>query len=305
MGSDNPSAGGVGGNYEETSFGPYRMSYKTATLTNEFLWRYTASRHFVAGDYLWTGIDYLGETRWPSRGAMSAPIDTAGFGKDTFYYFRSIWNAEEVTLHLLPHWNWQGREGEFITVLGYTNCDEVSLYINGRLVGTRGYDFPNVGAQGAWNKRAKNTRPTTHDLHLTWDVPYEAGELKAVGYREGKAVAEKSVKTTGAPVTLRAKADREQIALNGIAHIEVETTDPEGLWVPTADTLVRAKAEGAAALLGMDSGNLRDLTMYAEPERRLFAGKLLCVIRGTARGTAGLTLSAEGMKDVVLNFTVA
>ncbi|MDR0641757.1 MAG: DUF4982 domain-containing protein [Treponema sp.] len=304
IGSENPSAGGVRGNYEETAFGPYRMSYKTATLANEFLWRYTASRDFVAGDYLWTGIDYLGETRWPSRGAMPAPIDTAGFEKDSFYYFRSIWNSAEVTLHILPHWNWRGKEGEFITVLGYTNCDEVSLYINGRLVGTRGYDFPNVGALGAWNKKARNTHPSTHDLHLAWDVPYEAGELKALGYREGKVVAEKVIKTTGAPVELRAKADRERIVRGGIAHIEIETADQEGLWVPTADMPVKVTVEGAAALLGMDSGDLRDLSLYSAPERKLFAGKLLCVIRGNAKGSAAVNFSAAGMEDLTLNFTV-
>jgi beta-galactosidase len=304
IGSENPSAGGIRGSYEKVSMGPFRMSYDTLTLNHEFNWRYTASRDFVAGDYLWTGIDYLGETMWPSRGAMGAPIDTAGFTKDTFYYFRSIWNSDKTTLHILPHWNWKGKEGQFITVIGYTNCDEVSLYINGRLVGTKGYDFPNVGALGAWNIRAKNTHPNTHDLHLVWDVPYEAGELKAVGYREGKAAAERTIKTTGSPVKLKAQADRESFAVQDIAHIEVETEDQEGLWVPTADTLVQASVEGAAMLLGMDSGDVRDQSLYSAPARKLFAGKLLCVIRGIAKGSAKITFRAEGMKDAVLNFTV-
>jgi beta-galactosidase len=304
IGSENPSAGGIRGSYERINMGPFQMGYETLTLNHEFNWRYTASRDFVAGDYLWTGIDYLGETLWPSRGAMGAPIDTAGFVKDTFYYFRSIWNEDKTTLHILPHWNWEGKEGRFITVIGYTNCDEVSLYLNGRLVGTKGYDFPNVGSTGAWNIRAKNTHPTTHDLHLVWDVPYEAGELKAVGYREGKVAAERVVKTTGSPARIRASADRENLPIRGIAHIEVETEDAAGLLVPTADTLVEVRIEGAAALLGMDSGDVRDNTLYTEPARRLFAGKLLCVIRGIAPGSARVIFRAANMGEAALNFTI-
>ncbi|GHV00100.1 hypothetical protein FACS189483_09930 [Spirochaetia bacterium] len=303
IGSENPSAGGIRGNYEKEATGWFRMGYDTATLTHEFLWRYTASRDFVAGDYLWTGIDYLGETMWPMRGAPCAPIDTAGFPKDTFYYFRSIWNTEAVTLHILPHWNWKGREGEFITVIGYTNCDEVSLYLNGRLVGTKGYDCPNVGMLGAWNNPAKNTHPTTHDLHLTWDVPYEAGELKAVGFREGKPAAEAVIKTTGEAAALKAAADRQRIAVNNIAHIEIEALDKDGVWVPTADNLIAVTVEGAAELLGMDGGDVQDLSSYADPQRKLFAGHLLCVIRGTAQGVAKVTFSVKGMADVVLTFT--
>jgi beta-galactosidase len=319
IGTENPSAGGVRGTYEtqrndetqgtcETRLeGPgSRYRYDRVTLDHEFLWRYTASRDFVAGDYLWTGIDYLGESRWPLRGAVSGAIDTAGFPKDTFYYFRSIWNKRDTTLHICPHWNWPGREGEFITVIGYTDCDEVSLYLNGRLVGTKGYDFPNVGALGAWNIRAKNTNPTTHDLHLAWDVPYEAGELRAVGYKNGAAVAEQVVRTTGAPFRLAAACDRELLTVNGIAHIEIEALDAGGLAVPTADILVRVRVEGCAALLGMDNGNLQDHTLYSNPERRLFAGRLLCVIRGIAGAgdVARVILSAEGMEELVVNVTL-
>jgi beta-galactosidase len=305
IGSENPSAGGIRGDYEKPKPGPFHRSYDRVTLNHEFLWRYTASRDFVAGDYLWTGIDYLGESRWPMKAAASGAIDTAGFPKDTFYYFRSIWNEKDTTLHLLPHWNWKGREGEFITLIGYTNCEEVSLYLNGRLVGTKGYDFPNVGALGAWNIRAKNTNPTTHDLHLAWDVPYEAGELRAVGRRGGQDVAELIIKTTGTPVKLLSVPDRTELKLHGIAHIEIASQDGAGLLVPDADTLVKVKVEGAAVLLGLDNGDPRDLSLFGSPERKLLAGRLLCVIRGTARGEAKLTVSAEGLEGTTLNFRVS
>ena len=137
IGSENPSVGGRRGDYSgESIWG----SYVNATVNHEALWRYTVSHDFVAGDYLWTGVDYLGETRWPSRGAFFGPLDTAGFPKDSYYYFRSIWNTKEITLHILPHWNWPGEEGVFKQVVCYTNCEKVNLYINGRLVGTRGYE---------------------------------------------------------------------------------------------------------------------------------------------------------------------
>lgn len=305
VGSENPSAGGTRGNYDRNADPRmFRNSYDTATHNNEFLWRYTASRDFVAGDYLWTGIDYLGEARWPMKGSQAGAIDTAGFEKDTYYYFRSIWNDRDTTLHILPHWNWAGREGEFFPVIGYTNCEEVKLYLNGRLVGTKGFDFPNVGALGAWNVRAKNTRPTTHDLHLSWDVPYEPGELKAVGYVGGKEVAEAVIKTTGAPASLKAVADCPDMKVDDIAHIDICASDAAGLCVPDAKTAVTAKVEGPLAYLGMDNGFQGDLKEFGAAERCLHAGRLLCVVRADGVGEGKVTLSAEGMEDVVLTFTI-
>jgi len=305
VGSENPSAGGIRGYYKLGAGGQsFHMDYDKETHDNEFLWRYTASRDFVAGDYLWTGIDYLGESRWPTKNSASGAIDTAGFPKDTFYYFRSIWNKEDITLHLVPHWNWKGREGEFISVIGYTNCESVSLFLNGRFVGTKGYDFPNVGALGAWNIRAKNTQPSTHDLHLQWDVPYEAGEIKAVGFIGGEQAAEQIIKTTGVPVKLNAVADRHEIPKYGIAHIEIDCLDKDGLFVLDTDIAVTAKIIGNAQILGLDNGDPRDLTPFYATERKMLAGRLLCIIRGIEKGSAKLTLSAAGMNDLVLDFQI-
>jgi beta-galactosidase len=304
IGSENPSAGGIRGFYDLLGEGIWRMKYDTVTHNNEFLWRYTAGRDFVAGDYLWTGIDYLGESRWPMKGAPSSPVDLAGFPKDTYYYFRSIWNKDKITLHIAPHWNWKGKENEFVTVIGYTNCEEVSLYLNGRLVGTKGYDCPNVGSVGMWNNPAKKTHPTTHDLHLSWDVPYEMGELKAIGKIDGKVAAELIVKTTGDPVLLNAKADIDKIPLDGIAHIEIDAADKDGLLVPTAENLVKADASGAVQLLGLDNGDCRDLTQFSVPQRKLGAGRLLCVVRGTGKGEGKLVIASEGMPDITVQFKV-
>ena len=305
-GSENPSAGGPRGVYVLAEDLPayMRRSYETATLPHEFLWRYTASRDFVAGDFLWTGIDYLGETRWPSRGSSSGPIDSAGFEKDTFYYFRSIWNAQAVTLHLLPHWNWQGDEGSFKRVIAYTNCEEVKLYINGRYVGRRGYDFPNVGALKAWNDRAKDTQPTTHDLHLSWDVPYEPGELRADGYIGGRRVAQACVRTTGAPCKLEARADANALSVGEVVHIDISCLDNEGLRVPDADGMVSVRVGGCGHLVGMDSGDMRDLTQYSLPERRMFSGLVMAMVCADAPGAITVTVSGDDMEDVVLQIGV-
>lgn len=305
IGSENDSVGGVRGNYakKEMMFGGHFGDYSNATMKHEALWRYTVSHDFVAGDYLWTGIDYLGETWWPSRGAGSAPIDTAGFRKDGFYYFRSIWNQKDITLHLVPHWNWAGEEGTFKPVICYTNCDEVKLYLNDRLVGTQGYTCPRYGFKNRWGDDRK-VHPTTNDLHLQWTVPYEPGTLRAEGYRDGEKVAETIIETTGAPTRLVAEPDSTTLQKAGIAQIELSTRDAAGRYVPDATPTISCKVEGPAHLVGMDAGNLRDLTVWSAPQRDMFAGLLLAVIQADGPGQVKVTFSAEGMPDEVVEIQV-
>lgn len=302
-GSENGSVGGRRGVYDDTHsfFGPY----ESQSLRNEALWRYTASHDFVAGDYLWTGIAYLGETRWPSRGADSGPLDTAGFKKDAYYYFRSIWNRREITLHLLPHWNWPGQEGVFKPVVAYTNCEEVALYINGRLVARRGLACPRYGVEKAWNeRRSKGGAPTTNDLHLVWDVPYEPGELKAVGYIDGEPVAECVVQTTGAAERLAAHSDRLTLAVDGIAHVDISALDAQGRVVPDAAPVVACRVTGPAHLVGMDSGDLTDLSLYGTAERKMSAGLLLAMIQADAPGAVTVTFTSESLQETTVTLEV-
>ncbi len=293
IGSENPSVGGRRGDYTDHGiFG----SYVNATVHHEALWRYTISHDFVAGDYLWTGIDYLGETRWPSRGAACGPLDTAGFPKDSYYYFRSIWNTKEITLHILPHWNWPGEEGVFKQVVCYTNCEKVDLYLNGRLVGTKGYECPRYGARKVWNDNwGKYT--TTNDLHLVWDVPYEPGELRAEGYQKGELAAVAVVKTTKSPAALSVKSDRDRLEKHQLAQIEISAKDIDGAFVPDAFVEVLCKIDGPAHLVGMDSGDLLDLSLYSSPRRKMLAGRLLAVICGDADGDVEVTFYAQGMPE--------
>ena len=305
IGSENTSAGGDRGAYipRDTSR-PLRYDYHIWTLKHEWLWRYTVSRDYVAGDYLWTGIDYLGESEWPRRGSGSGPIDSAGFPKDTYYYFRSIWNNDELTLHILPHWNWPGEEGTYKQVIIYSNCDKVDLFINDRLVGTKACGAPYYGARDYWNQPGR-INPTTHDLHLGFDVVYEPGTLRAVGYKNGEAVLERIVETTGEPTVLVAQADRSVIKTEDVVHIDLSTLDNQGRDVPTASPLVHCEIiSGSAHLVGMDAGDMYDLSLYSESARRMYCGRLMAMIMADAPGEVQVRFHAEGLSPVTVSFEV-
>lgn len=302
IGTENASASGERGIYEpRDNSRAHRHDYRTATLKHEWLWRYMASRDFVSGDYLWTGIDYLGESGWPSRGSNCGPIDSAGFPKDTYYYFRSVWNKDDLTLHIVPHWNWSGNEGEYKQVIVYTNCEKVDLFINDRKVGTKACGAPYYGASRFWNDRPP-VSPTTHDLHLSFDVVYEPGTLRAVGYKNGEAVMETIVQTTGEAVALKAVADRPVINTDGVAHIDISTVDSEGRHVPTAVPMVRCEVvSGPGRLVGMDAGDMYDLSVHSESERRMFSGWLMAMIYADEPGDIRVRISAEGMEPIYVD----
>lgn len=301
IGTENPSVGGVRGDYSsEGLFG----DYTTQTMNHEALWRYTVSHDFVSGDYLWTGIDYLGETRWPRRGAPCGPLDTAGFEKDAYYYFKSIWNKDEITLHLAPsHWNFEGEEGHYKQVICYTNCEQVKLYINDVLVGTKGYECPRYGCTKAWNDNWGKVI-TTNDLHLTFDVVYEPGVLRAEGYNNGKLVSETQVCTVGPMTGLCVNADKTEAQIDSLVQIELTALDKDGHEVLTANPVVGCEIEGPAHLAGMDGGNLLDLSMYNCDKRKMFNGKLLAVIAADAEGEVNVTFTTENNITATYKFTV-
>ena len=187
IGTENASVAGVRGEYDLDGGGGWRGPYHTRMIRAAQLWKFTRLYDYVAGDFMWTGIDYLGEVRWPAKNASCGPIDLCGFPKDEFYFYQSQWTTEPV-LHCFPHWTWPGREGQVIPVVCYTNCDSVELFLNGRSYGVQAYAFPRYGMDPSkdWGEQTPSlpaVRPTTADLHLSWTVPYEPGTLKAVGTR--------------------------------------------------------------------------------------------------------------------------
>jgi beta-galactosidase len=238
-------SGSVWGTRGEYSVGDdpdrVRPFYNALMIRAEQLWRFVALHDYFAGDFMWTGIDYLGESRWPRKNSTSGVLDLVGFPDDGYFFYKSRW-TEAPMIHLFPHWNWSGREGQLIPVLAYTNCEAVELYLNDRFLGEKRLEFPRQGTSGGWNSYDRPpVFPTTADLHLAWDVPYEAGVLRAVGKRNGEIVVTQEVRTAGEASALRLSVDRGEIlsGIRDVAHVEVEVVDADGVVVPTSEHLVR------------------------------------------------------------------
>jgi beta-galactosidase len=254
---------------------------------------------YVSGDFIWVGIDYLGESRWPSKLAATGPLDTCGFVKDHYYFYQSIWMKTPV-LHLLPHWNWAGREGQVIPVTCYTNCDTVELFLNGKSMGIKGYAFPRPGMikqYGTYPPRAKVPQ-TTADLHLSWDVPYSPGTLTATGVKDGKVVLTAQVHTTGVPSKVALKTDRSRIETNpsDVAHITAEFQDEEGSVVPTAENELSFTIQGAGRILGVDNGRPDSHESYKGNKRKAFNGMALIILQSDRRaGKMTLTASSPSL----------
>ncbi len=276
-----------------------RANYVSGMIRAEQLWKFVSMHDYVIGDFMWTGIDYLGESRWPGKNSYSGVIDLCGFPKDNYYFYQSQW-TDEPMLHIFPHWNWPGREGQFIPVLAYTNCDTVELYLNDKFIAEKRLEFPRQGTSGGWN-RYENYRvnPTTADLHLSWDVPYEPGMLRAVGKRDGEIVCTKEIHTAGEPAAIRLSLDRDAIIADArdVAHVRVEIVDDRGVLVPVAENLIRFEITGQGRLIGVDNGNPTDHNSYKVPQRQTFNGKALVIIQSIRTpGKINLTASADGLK---------
>ncbi|HEY5583290.1 MAG TPA: glycoside hydrolase family 2 TIM barrel-domain containing protein [Ruminiclostridium sp.] len=169
IGSENVSASGVRGQYqmEADALIWWKGPYFSSMLTAERLWKFTKMHDYVAGDFMWTGIDYLGESRWPNKNASSGMFYTCCFPKDGFYFYQSQW-TEKSMLHVFPHWNWKGLEGKIIPVICYTNCESAELFLNGKFFGVKSYEFPRQGMTEVFpHFERKIIQATTSDLHLS------------------------------------------------------------------------------------------------------------------------------------------
>lgn len=281
--------------------------YVGRMIRAENLWEYVALNDYFSGDFMWTGIDYLGETRWPRKSFGPGPIDLVGFPTDAYFFYQSQWTDAPV-LHLFPHWNWPGREGQTIPVLAYTNLDAVELYLNGRFLGEKRLQFPEPGTSGCWN--CYDTEPvavTTDDLHLGWDVPYEPGVLRAVGKRGGEVVLTREVRTTGPPVALRLSVDRDTLlaGVRDVAHVTVEVVDAEGSVVPSASDRITFVVEGAGRRLAVGNGDPRDHDPYQADRRRAHHGLALAFVQSMDEvGPVRVTARADGLGSAALDLVV-
>lgn len=266
-------------------------------------WRFAMNYDYVIGDFMWTGIDYYGESRWPSRGSSSGYLDNCGFKKDGYWLFKSIWTDEPV-LHLLPHWNWPGHEGEIIQVVCFTNCEEVELFVNGKSYGKKETEFPRRGVDLSWATYAEGKHyATTADLHLTWDVEYQPGEIKVVGQRNGETF-EEVIRTAGEPAQLRATVDRPSFKAEpgDVAHVTVEVLDADGNICPITDNLVTFKVSGGR-LIGVESGDLTDKTSVKSSSRKAFSGLCLGIVEADKKGQVNVTVESEGLVPSTVSFT--
>lgn len=299
-------------NFQVSSYDNYRPGW--ATLPDvEFA--ALDQNTFAAGEFVWTGFDYLGEPtpysadmtnllnftgnseaqakmeqelkqfgkiRSPSRSSYFGIVDLCGFKKDRFYLYQARWRPDLPMVHLLPHWNWNGREGQKIPVYAYSSGDEVELFLNGESLGR------------------KKLNPLSY--RFKWDdVIYAPGELKAVAYKNGQPWAETVVKTTGAAAGLQLEADRSTIQGDGfdLCFVTTRVVDAGGLNVPTAQHKIKFEVtSGPGEIVATDNGDATDLNVFSSPERNAFNGMALAIVRAKPgqTGEIRMTATADGLK---------
>lgn len=233
---------------------------------------------FVAGGFVWTGWDHLGEPTpyYSSRSSYCGIIDLAGFKKDRFYLYQSRWRPDFPMVHVLPHWNWPDRVGEVTPVHVFTSGDEVELFLNGRSLGRK--------QKGEFEYR------------LRWDnVGYEPGELIAVAYKNGEKWAEKTVQTTGEAALLQMEADRDKVTADGsdLSFIAIKVADKEGRVVPNANPLIHFTIEGPGEIVATDNGDPADLTEFQSTKRNAFSGLCLVIVKGKKGEPGNIKVNAE------------
>ncbi|HEY2760942.1 MAG TPA: glycoside hydrolase family 2 TIM barrel-domain containing protein, partial [Pirellulales bacterium] len=249
---------------------------------------------WLAGEFVWTGFDYIGEPtpfdrpsndkspeavhQWPARSSYFGIVDLAGFPKDRFYIYQSQW-TDKPMVHLLPHWNWEGWEGKKIPVEAYTNADSVELFLNGKSLGEKKQD-------------------DLVRLHYEWSVPYEPGTLKAVAKKDGKQVATDEIVTAGKPAKLELKADRSTIDADGndLSYVTVTVVDKDGHVCPNADNELTFAISGPATIAGLDNGDPINHEAFQGTQHKAFHGLALAILKAKdSAGKATLKATADGL----------
>jgi len=215
-------------------------------------------------------------------------VDLAGLPKDRYYLYRSHWAPDKTTIHILPHWNWDGWEGKIVPVYVYTNGDSAELFLNGKSLGKKTKQPDSDNAMDRYR--------------LRWEeVVYEPGELKAVAYQDDKKIGEAVMKTAGKPAQIRLTADRREITASGddLCYVTVELTDDHGILCPKADNLIRFNVDGPAVIAGVDNGDPQSLEPFQADFRKLFYGKAVLILRSIQNQTGTITVTArsEGVQS--------
>ena len=260
-------------------------------------WQMQDDRDYTIGEFVWTGYDYLGEPSpydeyWPSRSSYFGICDLAGLPKDRYWLYRSHWRKDDATLHVLPHWTFPERVGETTPVYCYTSWPSAELFVNGK-------------SQG---RIVKNPGTRLDRYRLRWNsVKYEPGEIKVVAYDyDGTPRGEKIVRTAGAPARIVLKADRNRISSKGedLSFVTVSVVDKNGTPCPTATNKMKFEVSGAGKYRAACNGDATSLVAFNSTEMPLFSGELVVVVEGLKRGTAMLSVSADGLPTAKLPIEV-
>ncbi|MFW6256900.1 MAG: glycoside hydrolase family 2 TIM barrel-domain containing protein [Bacillota bacterium] len=297
----------VGYNYQEDRYQkdknefPARVIYGSENKSSFSAWQAVAENEFISGQFLWTGIDYLGEARsWPARSSRSGLLDLAGFKKPEYYYRKSLWSKKPVLKlfslprdkvdqegnfnwdrDVKPHWNWEDRQGEIIRILCCTNYSVVELFINGESRGIK-----------------KLTEAKRNLIH--WDLPYESGNIE-VRPLEPSVVKDRAVlQTYGKPSQLKVTSDRQRLPADGetVAHVRIDVLDQKGIPVYESEHPVSCEVEGPGQLLGLENGNHKSHQNYGKKKRKVYRGRLMAYLQaGKKEGEITFKTQAKGLSS--------
>lgn len=290
----------AGAMYDDHQSSSYDLEYCSWSNIPDIDFARAEDHEWTIGQFVWTGFDYLGEpspydtNAWPNHSSMFGIIDLASIPKDRYYLYRSVWNKEAETLHILPHWNWEGREGEKIPVFVYTNYPSAELFINGK----------------SYGRQTKHKNGTVENRYrLMWhDAVYQPGEVRVVAYDEqGNPVAEKTVRTAGKPHHIELVTDRSSLQADGkdLAYVTLRIVDKDGNLCPNDGRLVSFKVKGAGKYRASANGDPTCLDLFHKPEMHAFGGMLTVIVQsGEKNGEIELQATAKGIKTGTIRIPV-
>jgi beta-galactosidase len=286
-----PVEKGIEKQYDDYQCSSYDLEYCGWSNLPEEDFMLQDDKPWVIGEFVWTGFDYLGEptpydNKWPSRSSYFGINDLAGLPKDRFYLYRSRWNTRDETLHILPHWNWEGREGKATPVFVYTSYDRAELFVNGKSMGVQ---------------KKHNATPQNRYRLMWMNVPYESGTLKVIAYdKEGKPAAEKEINTAGKPYKIILEPDRATISADGddISFVTVSVVDKNGIPCPTISEQLTFSVKGKGVYRAACNGDATSLEPFQLPTMKLFNGRLVVLVQSTDQaGEVELSVSGKRLKS--------
>lgn len=290
----------AGAMYDDHQSSSYDLEYCNWSNIPDIDFARAEDHDWTIGQFVWTGFDYLGEPSpydtdaWPNHSSMFGIIDLASIPKDRYYLYRSVWNKEAETLHILPHWNWEGREGEKTPVFVYTNYPSAELFINGK-------------SYGRQTKRKDGTVENRYRL-MWYDAVYQPGEVKVVAYDEqGNPAAEKTIRTAGKPHHIELVTDRTSLQADGkdLAYVTLRIVDKDGNLCSNDGRLVSFKVKGAGKYRASANGDPTCLDLFHKPEMHAFGGMLTVIVQsGEKVGDIGLQATAKGVKAGIIRIPV-